>query len=161
MTPHPVTRAGISHMRIVMGGNKGFWSGLMLIGAGAGALIVAQDYRLGSTLRMGPGYFPSLLGGILVLLGILVLARGLKSPEPVEGKWSLRALILLPLSLVLFGWLMEHAGFVPALLVLIVGSAAAGAEFNVAEALILSAIITMGSVALFVWGLGLPFPLFV
>jgi Tripartite tricarboxylate transporter TctB family len=148
-------------MRMGLRENKGFWSGLMLIGTGAGALMIAQDYRLGSALRMGPGYLPSALGGILVLLGILVLALGLKSPEPMEGRWSLRALILLPLSLVLFGLLMQHAGFVPALLVLIVGSAAAGEEFNIIEALMLAAVITLGAVAVFIWGLGLAFPLII
>jgi Tripartite tricarboxylate transporter TctB family len=148
-------------MRIGLRENKGFWSGLMLIGTGAGALMIAKDYRLGSALRMGPGYFPSALGGILVLLGILVLALGLKSPEPMEGRWSLRALILLPLSLMLFGLLMQHAGFVPALLVLIVGSAAAGEEFNIIEALMLAAVITLGAVAVFIWGLGLAFPLII
>ena len=58
---------------------------------------------------------------------------GLRSNEKIEGGWSLRALIVLPLSLVLFGLLMEHAGFVPALMVLIVGSAAAGSEFKLVE----------------------------
>ena len=146
-------------MRIGLRDNKGFWSGLMFIGMGAATLTLAVDYRLGSALRMGPGYFPSLLGGVLMLLGILVLAKGLKSPEPMAGQWSLRALVLLPLSLVLFGWLMERAGFVPALVVLVVGSSAAGEEFNVLEALMLAAILTFGAVAVFIWGLGLPFPL--
>lgn len=146
-------------MWISLRDNKGFWSGLMLIGAGAATLVVAADYRLGSALRMGPGFFPSLLGGILILLGILVLARGLKNPEPMAGRWSLRALILLPLSLVLFGLLMEHAGFVPALVVLVVGSSAAGEEFNVVEALLLAGVLTLGAVGVFIWGLGLPFPL--
>ena len=146
-------------MRIGLRDNKGFWSGLMFIGVGMATLTVAVEYRLGSALRIGPGYFPSVLGGILILLGILVLAKALKNPEPLAGKWSLRALILLPLSLVLFGWLMEHAGFVPALVVLIVGSSAAGEEFNALEALMLAGVLTCGSVAVFIWGLGLPFPL--
>jgi hypothetical protein len=146
-------------MRIGLRDNKGVWSGLMFIGVGVATLTVAVEYRLGSALRMGPGYFPSVLGGVLIVLGILVLAKGLKSPEPIEGKWSLRALILLPLSLVLFGWLMEHAGFVPALVVLIVGSSAAGEEFNALEALMLAGVLTFGAVAVFIWGLGLPFPL--
>ena len=146
-------------MRIGLRDNKGFWSGLMFIGVGVATLTVAVEYRLGSALRMGPGYFPSVLGGVLIVLGILVLAKGRKSPEPIAGKWSLRALILLPLSLVLFGWLMEHAGFVPALVVLIVGSSAAGEEFNALEALMLAGVLTFGAVAVFIWGLGLPFPL--
>src|SRR5215207_9881462 len=125
-------------MQIELRDNTGFWAGLMLVGTGAAAIAIAGDYRLGTALRMGPGYFPSALGGILILLGIIVLAKGLRDPQPVEGRWSLRALVLLPLSLVLFGLLMQYAGFVPALLVLIVGSSAAGEEFNIVEALLLA-----------------------
>jgi putative tricarboxylic transport membrane protein len=146
-------------MRIELRDNAGLWSGLLFIGTGAAAIVMAADFRLGSALRMGPGYFPAALGGILILLGIVVLAKGLKDPQPILGRWSLRALVLLPLSLVLFGVLMEYAGFVPSLLVLIIGSAAAGEEFNVVEALLLAAILTAGAVGVFVWALGLPFPL--
>jgi len=146
-------------MRIELRDNTGLWSGLLFIGTGAAAIVMAADFRLGSAVRMGPGYFPTALGGILILLGILVLAKGLTDPQPIRGRWSLRALVLLPLSLVLFGVLMEYAGFVPSLLVLIIGSAAAGEEFNVVEALLLAAILTAGAVGVFVWALGLPFPL--
>jgi uncharacterized membrane protein len=110
---------------------------------------------------MGPGYFPSVLGGILIGFGLYLVAKGLRSPEPIEGSWSLRALVVLPLSLVLFGLLMDHAGFVPALVVLVVGSSAAGKEFNLIEALLLAAGLTFCAVALFIWGLGLPFPLII
>ena len=67
---------------------------------------------------------------------------------------------MLPLSLVLFGLLMEYAGFVPALMVLIVGSAAAGSEFKLVEVLLLAVGLTAFAVALFIYGLGLPYPLF-
>jgi hypothetical protein len=110
---------------------------------------------------MGPGYFPAALGGILIILGLVVLARGLKDRQPIVGRWSLRALVLLPLSLVLFGVLMEYAGFVPALLVLVVGSSAAGKEFNIVEALMLAVVLTVCAVGVFIWALGLPFPLVV
>ncbi len=60
----------------------------------------------------------------------------------------------------MFGLLMEYAGFVPALMVLIVGSAAAGSEFKLKEALLLAAGLTAFAVALFIYGLGLPYPLF-
>ena len=56
---------------------------------------------------------------------------------------------------------MEHAGFIPALIVLIVGSAAAGTEFKLIEVLLLAVGLTAFSVALFIWGLGLPYPLLV
>ena len=140
--------------------NRDVWAGAMLISTGAVSVIVARDYPFGTSLRMGPGYFPSVLGGMLVLFGIYLVASGLKSNEKIEGGWSLRALIILPLSLVLFGLLMEYAGFVPALMVLVVGSSAAGSEFKLVEALALAAGITIFAVGLFIYGLGLPYPLF-
>ena len=60
----------------------------------------------------------------------------------------------------MFGLLMEYTGFVPALMVLIVGSSAAGSEFNLKEALLLATGLTAFAVALFIYGLGLPYPLF-
>jgi hypothetical protein len=139
--------------------NKDVWAGVMFIVVGGGAMLVARDYPFGSALRMGPGFFPTLLGGILVLFGLYVLARGVRRPERVEARWSLRALVMLPLSLVLFGILMERAGFVPALVVLAFGSAAAGREFKFVEVLLLTLVLTGLAVGIFIWGLGLPYPL--
>jgi hypothetical protein len=123
--------------------------------------VIARNYNFGTALRMGPGWFPSVLGGMLVLFGLYLVAAGLRRGEKIEGSWSLRALILLPASLVLFGLLMEHAGFIPALIVLIFGSAAAGTEFRLVEVLLLAIGLTAFCVVLFIWGLGLPYPLLV
>jgi hypothetical protein len=135
-----------------------FWAGLLLLATGAAALLVAREYPFGSVLRMGPGFFPRILGVILVLLGLPVAIRGLRGGgDRITGGWSPRALVLLPLSMVLFGVLVEHAGFVPALAALIVGSAAAGREFRPGEVLLLAVALTALSVAVFVWALGLPY----
>jgi hypothetical protein len=147
-------------MQIEIRSNRDFWAGVMLIVTGATSVIVARDYAFGTSVRMGPGYFPSVLGGLLVLFGLYLVASGLRSNEKIEGGWSLRALVVLPLSLVMFGLLMEYAGFVPALMVLIVGSAAAGSEFKLIEALLLAVGLTVFAVGLFIYGLGLPYPLF-
>jgi hypothetical protein len=141
--------------------NRDFWAGLMLIGLGGAAVLIARDYTFGTAVRMGPGYFPSLLGGLLVVFGIYLLAKGLRSREQIEGNWSLRALIVLPLSMVLFGVLMDRAGFIPALAVLIFGSALAGTEFRFIEVALLTVGLTIFSVLVFIWGLGLPYPLLV
>jgi hypothetical protein len=66
---------------------------------------------------------------------------------------------VLPTVTVLFGVLMERGGFIPALAVLVFGSAAAGREFKWSEVLLLTLFLTLLSVALFIWGLGLPYPL--
>jgi hypothetical protein len=147
-------------MQIDIRNNRDVWAGAMLIVTGAAAVIIARNYAFGNALRMGPGYFPSVLGGLLVLFGLYLVAQGLRTKEQIEGNWSPRALIVLPLSLVLFGLLMEYAGFVPALMALIVGSAAAGREFKLVEVLLLAVGLTAFAVALFIYGLGLPYPLF-
>jgi hypothetical protein len=139
--------------------NRDFWSGLMFVGFGAAAMIIARDYRFGSAMRMGPGFFPTVLGGILVAFGLCIIAAGLRTGEKLRAHLSLRALVLLPLSLVLFGLLMQWAGFVPAIVALIFLSAAAGREFRFPEVLMLTAILSAAAAALFIWGLGLPYPL--
>jgi len=146
-------------MKIELTKNKDFWGGVMLIVIGAGAILLARDYRFGSALRMGPGFFPSILGGILFVFGIYIIVEGLHNGEKLPENLSLRAFILLPLSMALFGILMEFAGLIPALAVLILLSAAAGNQFKFTEVLLLTAFLIFAAIAVFIWGLGLPYPL--
>ena len=140
--------------------NKRFLSGLMFLGIGGVAIYIAQDYPMGSALRMGPGYFPIVLGGIMGLFGIYEMILGVMKSDPVKGNWSIRALIILPLAAVIFGIMMENFGFIPALIALIFASAAASREFKLWEVLVSAVVITAASVGVFIYGLGLPYPLF-
>jgi hypothetical protein len=146
-------------MQLALRNNKDVWAGMTFMGTGAVAMFIARRYPFGTTLRMGPGYFPRVLGGILIVFGIYVMLRGLRTNEQIEGNWSVRALIVLPLSMVLFGLMMEHAGFIPALAALVFGSSAASREFKFVEVLLLTVVLVLMSVGLFIWGLGLPYPL--
>ena len=148
-------------MKVPLFDNKNFLSGLFFIGVGALGIFMAQDYPMGSALRMGPGYFPIVLSSVLILMGIYCLIQGLLKPEKLPGNWSVRALLILPIATIVFGLLMEHAGFIPALIALVFISAYAGPEFKFLEVLIMAVGLTIGSWALFIWGLGLPYPLFV
>jgi hypothetical protein len=140
--------------------NKDLWAGIHYIAIGAVAMWIAKDYPFGSALRMGPGYFPTVLGGIMIVFGIYVVWLGLrKDHEKIKGNWSIRALIILPLSMVVFGLLMEHAGFIPAMLALIPVSALAGREFKWLEVSLLTIGLLVASWAGFIYGLGLPYPL--
>jgi putative tricarboxylic transport membrane protein len=147
--------------RVPLFDNKDFLSGLFFIGVGGLGIFMAQDYPMGTALRMGPGYFPIVLSGVLILMGIYCLVQGLLKPERLPGNWSPRALLILPIATVIFGLLMEHAGFIPALIALVFTSAYAGSEFKFVEVLIMAIALTIGSWALFIWGLGLPYPLIV
>jgi hypothetical protein len=140
--------------------NKDLWAGIHYIAVGAVGMWIAKDYPFGSALRMGPGYFPTVLGGIMVLMGIYVLALGLrKNHEKIQGNLSLRALIVLPVATVVFGILMEEAGFIPAMAALIPISAAAGREFKLKEVVPLTIGLIILCTAGFIYGLGLPYPL--
>jgi len=140
--------------------NKDLWAGLMYITTGGAGMWIARDYPFGSALRMGPGYFPTVLGGIMVVMGIYVLVLGLrKDHEKIQGNWSIRALIVLPISMVVFGILMEEAGFIPAMAALIPISAAAGRDFKWLEVVPLTIALTIACAAGFIFALGLPYPL--
>ena len=139
---------------------KDFWSGLMLIAIGGAAVFIARNYPFGSSLRMGPGYFPTILGGALVMFGVYFIIQGLRAgAEKLEGSLSLRALIILPLSLVLFGLLIDRAGFIPAMLALIIGSSTASSQFKLIEVLVFAVFLTAMCVIVFIWALGLPYEL--
>jgi hypothetical protein len=146
-------------MRNLRRNDKDFWAGLMFLFTGIASLYVARGYRFGKALNMGPGFFPTLLGGLLVLFGIYILIKGLRGSGAIQGNWSIRALVVLPLSLVLFGFLMKHAGFIPALTMLILGSAAAGRELGFREALLCALVLIGVALVVFIWGLSLPYPL--
>jgi hypothetical protein len=147
-------------MKTSLASNRDFLAGLMFIAIGAGGFYVALSYPFGSVQQMGPGYFPRVLGAILVCFGIVTMIRGLRSGTPVEGGWGWFPLAMLTASLVAYGWLMEHVGMIPSLAVLVVASAYAGREFRWGEVLLLTAAMCLLAVAIFIWGLGLPYPLF-
>jgi len=132
--------------------------GLFLLVVNAALLAVTAG--LSSHLDIN-NFGSAVLGGLLILFGIYLLATGLRSGEAIAGAWSLRALVILPLSLVLFGWLIDRAGFIPAMLVLVFGSATASTEFRLLEVLLFSIFMTALCAVVFVWALGLPYPLIV
>jgi Tripartite tricarboxylate transporter TctB family len=140
--------------------NRDLWAGLMFIVVGAAAMFVASDYRFGSIRNMGSGFFPMVLGSLLIALGAYIAVRGLRSMEKIRSAIAVRPLILIPLSFVLFGKVMQATGFVPALVVIIILACAAGPEFKITETLLIATVLTIIAIAVFVWGLGLQFTLF-
>jgi len=147
-------------MKFDLRNNKDFLAGLLFIVIGGLAVVIARDYPMGSTMRMGPGYFPMVLGGLLCLFGVYVLGRGLRSGEKVKGEWGWKPLALIALSIVLFGFLMDRLGIVPALVVMFFVGAAAGREFRFKEVLLLTVLMSAFAAGVFVYGLKLPYPLF-
>jgi Tripartite tricarboxylate transporter TctB family len=137
---------------------KDFWSGVMFLGFAAVAFLSARGYSLGSAGKMGPGYFPLLLSGVLALLGAILVGRSLVLPgEPLPHFVPL-PLAIIVVAVGLFAALIEPFGLVVALAVLVPLSAYAGAGARLRETLALTAALILFSLGVFVYVLGLSLP---
>jgi hypothetical protein len=137
---------------------RDFYAGLLFVAFGIAALVFAQSYALGSAARMGPGYFPRLLGVLLVGLGALQSLFSLRPGTELQPDWHWRPLFILLLSVCLFILITPWFGFVVAAIALVFVSSMASREFRWRQALIVGAIQGTAAAALFVYGLGLPLP---
>ena len=138
---------------------KDFWAGLIFVAIGAGFIALATQYRYGDMHRMGPAMFPTLVGALLALLGAVVAVRGLVlSGEPVP-RFHLRPLAVSLLAIVLFGVTLQWLGLVTAVAVLVLVGAYAARQVRPLESVALAVALVLFSVAVFVWLLGLPLPL--
>lgn len=137
-----------------------FWTGLLFGGFGLFvSLYAATHYQIGSAVRMGPGYFPTVIGALVAVLGLALMATSLRTAGPRLPRLVWRPVLLVLVSGVVFGYLLKPLGLVLATALLVVMSALGGHEFGWREALILGAVLAIFSVGVFVYGLGLPFPL--
>lgn len=136
-----------------------FWAGLMFIAFGIFFVVVARNYQMGTAVRMGPGYFPTMLGGLLVFLGAIVLFTSLTVKGASVPKMSFKPIFFISFGLILFGYLLKPLGFIAAVVILVFVSAFGGHEFRAKEVSILTVVLVIFSVLVFVKGLTLPFPL--
>ncbi len=137
---------------------KDFWTGVIFLVMGMAAMLLARDYPIGTTTKMGPGYFPMVLGGLLAIVGAMTLLRGLARPGTAPGRLAWREILLVLAPTLLFGVLLRGAGLVAAVLVLVLASAYASRRFHLGVAVLLGAGMAAFCVLVFVKALGLPIP---
>ena len=138
---------------------KDFWTGVIYIVVGSGAWIISRDYGMGSAVKMGPAYFPTILGILLTLIGIISVVRSfLKSGSPI-GTVAWKGLVLIVVSTLLFGMIVRGAGLIIALPLLVIVSAFASARFSWKTSLAEAAGITVFCIVVFLKGLGVPLPI--
>jgi putative tricarboxylic transport membrane protein len=141
-------------------GPKDFWTGVIYLFVGVAAFWIGREYPFGSAGRMGPGYFPAVLSCLLVLFGLISIGRSFLQPGPPIGSFPFKAIVLVIGATVLFGALINTAGLIIALLVLVLMSAAASEHFRFDWKATLGLIVLVVFCALvFVKGLGVPMPL--
>ena len=147
-------------MKLRIKAPKDFWAGLMFVGVGLFFMIWAiTHYQMGTAVRMGPAYFPTVLGGLLAVLGVMTLIEAFAMDGPPVPPMMMRPLVLISVACVVYGYIMKPAGLVVATAALVYISALGGHEFKWKEVTILYVILIIFSVLVFVKGLTLPFPL--
>ena len=156
----PSASAESIHATGIMRGPKDFWTCVLYVLFGGIAFWIARDYGFGTASRMGPGYFPTVLSALLVLIGVISLVRSFIVPAEPLGKFAVKAGFLVILATVLFGVLINRAGLIIALLALVLVSAAASEKFRFEWKAAAGLVVLIAFCALvFVKGLGVPMPL--
>jgi hypothetical protein len=141
---------------------RDFFSGLMFVVVGVVFAVGATNYPMGNSARPGAGYFPLLLSVILAILGAVVMFKALtietEGGDPI-GEIAWRPLLVVVVSIAVFGVLLPLLGMFVTIPVLIFMVSFAGDEFHWKGVLLNAAILTAGSWVVFVWGLNLTIPL--
>ena len=151
-----------------------WWAGWLFIAFGLFFIVVAlgtpefidkivgtrliPGYQMGSSVRMGPAYFPVVLGGILAFLGVLVLLDSIVEEGPPVATFHFRPLLFIAVSSLAFAYLLKPLGLALASVALVFISAYGGHEFKWKEVAVMSVVLVIFSVLVFVKALALPFP---
>jgi hypothetical protein len=138
---------------------KDFWAGFLFVLVGIAALVLGSRYNLGTAARMGPGYFPRILGLLLIGLGGTIALRALRTQGVAIPAWRLRPTIVVLFSVVLFGHIVTYAGLALSTVILIVIASTASSEFRWKEALISGVLLAALAVGVFIVGLKLQLPI--
>lgn len=136
-------------------------AGSIFLAIGSAAWLGSHDFQIGTATRMGPGYFPQCLGMVLVVLGAVSVLRALGTgdAEPSEAR-ALTPLVLILAGVIGFYLLIDRAGLVAAIFVLIAFACARQWLSRPLEVLLIFVVLAGFSVAVFIDGFGMPFRAF-
>ena len=133
-----------------------FWCGLLFVAIGIAVVVLAQNYRIGTAARMGPGYFPTMLGSLLALLGVSLSIPAFVTSGDGVRRFHLRPLLFVLLGIATFGVTLPYLGFAAAVIVLVVVSGFADPDLRPMETAAVAAFLVIFSILIFVVVLGLP-----
>ena len=136
-------------------------SAAMFIAFGSYFALEALRYDFGTPFRMGPGFMPVVLGGILVLLGVAVAIKGLNNPdEEAAPPWPWRGMALVLGTIIFFAATIRGLGFIPVVLISGFATALSSRRNTILSALVISVGLCVLCMLIFVVGLGLLVPWF-
>lgn len=140
--------------------HRDFWAGVMFFAFGVLFMVLSQQYPIGTSAKMGPGYFPTVLGGLMAVLGLIIGVGGLstKAAELRVARFDWQVIVLVLLAVVLFAAALPRLGMVVSLALLVLVSAIASHEFRLRDTLISLVVLVLLAYGVFVKGLELQFP---
>ena len=133
-------------------------AGVVFILIGIAGVLFGSDLPMGTTARMGPGYFPALLSGLIILIGLITGARGLAVDGPPIEPIYYRPLAFILGAIVVSGYLLNGVGLALTAIVVTVLAALARRDANIGESLLLGAGIGLFAIGVFVYALNQPLP---
>jgi hypothetical protein len=145
-------------MKIV--NERNFWSGVMFVGFGLFFSLFGRRYELGTAERMGPAFFPTALGLLLMLLGVIISLAALSPRAGEERIEAIRidALAWIVGSIVAFALLLRPAGLVVAMSAMILIGGRGSHDFRWRDLLLLTIGLVSLVLVVFIWGLNLTIP---
>jgi len=139
---------------------RDFFAGAIFLSFGWCAVLVGRDYPMGTALHMGSGYFPFVLGVLLLMLGAVICIKSLVIAGEAIESIGLRPLLLVLMAIGAFAVSVDTLGLVAATILMTVIGAAASPESRWREVVVLTIVLLGLSVGVFAYGLGLPVTLF-
>ena len=136
-----------------------FWCGLLFVAIGVAFAVLAQNYRFGTAARMGPGYFPTLLGALMALLGLTLAVPAFARDGDAMQRFHLRPFLFVLLAIAVFGLALPYLGLAAAIAALVVVGSFAEPELKPLETAGVAAFLVVFSILIFVVLLGLPIQL--
>jgi len=137
---------------------KDFFSGLLFIAIGAFFAVFSRKYDIGTAKEIGPGYFPLILGIVLIFLGLIVSVKSLIAHGEKVGldMWHWRPILLLSMAIIGFAFAMPTMGFLIAVAILVAVSIFAySGNRSLKEIFLVTVGFTTFAWLIFVVGLGL------
>ena len=144
--------------------NKDLLAGIMFIVIGVIFVVGAYNYQMGTAARLGPGFFPRILGFLMAGLGVVIAGIGLKNQAAFAASegigWTWKPVIIVTAAVLLFGFTLPTLGMIVAITILTILSGIAAHDKNYRELVFITVIMCIFCSAVFIWGLKLQMKLF-
>ena len=135
-----------------------FGSAVVIILIGAAGVYFGAELTMGTAGRMGPGYFPRLLSWLIIAVGLFIGLKSLIIDGPPIQPPQWRPMLFCLAAIILFGYMMKYVGLFLTAIALVIVAAYARPKVNLIETLIFGVAMSIGTILIFVYGLGQPLP---